>query len=229
MIVLFRTSAASSTCEKCINTLDKKLEIPVHDFQRTSDILHLAGAEWVSKFKGDVSKVRSRKPGRRRKWKKTGLVPEKSPHTSKTRSLTQKKKRSLCKQACKIRQASMEDRSLLFSQEAKNALKELLFAGRKFRPPVTDTQTQSRDHDSESANKERNTVNIKTPQQKMLPSLRRYEMTGKAKQDHTVSKVTLQYIDITVECSMLVSQVNRGGWGPFVPLKGGAPTGGKVD
>ena len=165
MIVLFRISAASSSCEKCINILDKEQKYPVHEFQRTSDILHLAGADWVSKFKGDVSKVKSGKPGRRRKWKKSGPVPDKSPQTSKTRSLAQKKKRSLCKQACRIRQASMEDRSLLFSQKAKNALKELLFAGRKFRPPVTDNQTQSRDHDSESANKERNTVNIKTPQQ----------------------------------------------------------------
>ena len=37
MNFLFRTSAAS-TCEKCINILDKKLEFPVHEFQRTSDI-----------------------------------------------------------------------------------------------------------------------------------------------------------------------------------------------
>ena len=196
MIVLFRTSAAASACEKCINTLDKKPEIPVHDFQRTTDILHLAGAEWVSKFKGDVSKVKSGKPGRRRKWKKTGLVPDKSPQSSKTRSLAQKKKRSLYKQACKVRQASMEDRSHMFAQKAKKALKELLSDGTEFRPPVNGTHTHSKYHDSKSSgttNKERETVKIKTPQIKLPHSLRRNEnhkMTGKAKEDHTLSKVT---------------------------------------
>ena len=204
MIVLFRTSAAS-TCEKCVNTLDKKLEIPVHDFQRTTDILHLAGAEWRSKFKGDVSKVKSGKPGRRRKWKKAGLVLDKSPQSSKTRSLAQKKKRSLCKQACKIRQASMEDRSHMFAQKAKKALKELLSAGRKFKPRVTDTQTNSRDQDSESSGNTNKGKEKKTP-----PSLRRYEnhkMTGKTKEDHSLSKVTLQYSE-SVTCLIIPSCLN---------------------
>ena len=193
---MFRTSA-SSTCQKCINTLDKKLEFPVHEFQRTSDILHLAGAEWVSKFKGDMSKVKSGKPGRRRKWKKAGIVPDKLPQTTKTRSLAQKKKRSLCKQACKKRQVSMEERSHMFAQKAKKALKELLSAGRKFRQPVSDTHTDSRYHDSKPSgitNKERDSVKTRTTQKKMPLSLGRCEtqkMTRKAKENHTLSKVTL--------------------------------------
>ena len=230
MNFLFRTSAAS-TCERCINTLDKKLEFPVHYFQRTSDILHLVGAEWVSKFKGDVSKVKSGKPGRRRKCKKTSLDPEKSPQSSKTRSLAQKKKRSLCQQASKIRQTSMEERSHTFSQKAKKTLKELLSTKREFKQPVNDTQTHSKEQDSESSgstNKERDTVKTRTPQKKMPFSLRRCEthkMTGKEKEDHNLSKVTLQFFE-SMTCLFL--QVLRGGWGPFLPLKGGAPPGKSV-
>ena len=102
----------------------------------------------MSKFKGDMSKVKSGKPGRSRKWKKAGLVPDKFPQTTKTRSLAQRKKRSLCKQACRIRQASMEEQSHMFAQKAKKALKEPLSAGRKFRQPDSDTHTDSRYHDS---------------------------------------------------------------------------------
>ena len=193
MIVLFRISAASSSCEKCINILDKEQKYPVHEFQRTSDILHLAGADWVSKFKGDVSKVKSGKPGRRRKWKKSGPVPDKSPQTSKTRSLAQKKKRSLCKQACRIRQASMEDRSHMFVQKAKKELKELFSARHKLRSPVTDTQTPT--ESKGSANKDIDTVKAKTPQKKTPPSPRRYVnhiRMGNAKEDDNLSKVNLQ-------------------------------------
>ena len=92
----------------------------------------------------------------------------------------------------------MEDRSHTFSQKAKKTLKELLSAKRKFRQPVDDTQTNSKDQDSESSgstNKERDAVKTRTPQKKRPFSLRRCEthkMTGKAKEDHNLLKVTLQ-------------------------------------
>ena len=181
----------------CINTLDKEPEYPLHEFQRTSDILHLAGAEWVSKFKGDVSKLKKGWPGRRRKWKKAGIVHEKLPEPSKTRSEAQKKKRSICKQACKKRQASLEDRSNTFAKKAKQNLKELLSAGKSYKYPVTETETVTKDHEFESSgspNIEEDTVKTRPPHQKRPPSLGKHgnhKNMGEAKDRNKLSKVPL--------------------------------------
>ena len=153
----------------------------------------------MSKFKGDVSKVKKGRPGRRRKWKKAGQVSD-LPETSKTRSQAQKKKRSLCKQACKKRQASFEDRSYMFARKAKKNLKELLSAGKIYKHPVTETQAVTKDHEfgpSGSPNIENN-VKTRPPHKKRPPSLGKHQnhkMTGETKPHHKLSKVTLQYFD----------------------------------